>query len=228
MGYRQPFRRAPQANAPFLPSALPDLAAWFRYGVGIRSSSGAVSQWEDQSGNGRHLKQSTGANQPELQSDGSILFDGAAHYLKCDAFTLDQPFSVYLAVNVISWESLDCLIDGDTGGSAMIRQRVGEPQIEMHAGLNVGTISPTQGAYCVINAHFNATASSIQLNLDTAVSGSGGAQAAGGFTLGGFGDGTTRWANIRVKEVVVCSNVHATRRRNNIIKYLAQIGGVSL
>lgn len=46
------------------PRAIPDLSGWWRQGVGITSSAERVSQWDDQSGNARHLLQGTGANQP--------------------------------------------------------------------------------------------------------------------------------------------------------------------
>ena len=56
----------------FLPSAawqntprrVSGLSGWWKQGTGITSSSERVSQWDDQSGNARHLLQATGANQP--------------------------------------------------------------------------------------------------------------------------------------------------------------------
>jgi hypothetical protein len=75
----------------FQPNQVANLAAWFRLGVGITETGQGVSQWDDQSGNGRHLKQGTDGARPSKQSDGSILFNGSDEFLKCDAFTFSQP-----------------------------------------------------------------------------------------------------------------------------------------
>lgn len=61
-------RRAAAAAAPFVPTDLGPsiLAAWFsaKDTATITESGGAVSQWNDKSGNGNHIVQATGANKP--------------------------------------------------------------------------------------------------------------------------------------------------------------------
>ena len=47
----------------FYTDTLPNLAAWYKPGVGVTGTLTA-SNWADQSGNGRDLAQATGANQP--------------------------------------------------------------------------------------------------------------------------------------------------------------------
>ncbi len=59
----------------------------------ITESSGAVSQWDDKSGNGRHMKQATAANQPTTGSTtanglNTISFDGSADRMLADNFDL--------------------------------------------------------------------------------------------------------------------------------------------
>jgi len=46
------------------PKGVAGLSGWWRQGIGITAASERVSQWNDQSGNARHLLQATGANQP--------------------------------------------------------------------------------------------------------------------------------------------------------------------
>ena len=46
----------------------------------ITESLGAVSQWDDKSGNLRHLLQGTGSAQPSFSVD-TITFDGASDYI---------------------------------------------------------------------------------------------------------------------------------------------------
>jgi hypothetical protein len=59
-------------TGPFLPASLPNLRAWYRADAGVYSDAGStlatngqtVQQWNDQSGNGHHLKQSGSTNRP--------------------------------------------------------------------------------------------------------------------------------------------------------------------
>ncbi|MGB7587490.1 MAG: hypothetical protein WBM00_02150, partial [Solirubrobacterales bacterium] len=78
------------------------LAAWYRYRIGLTNINGACSEWADQSGNMRPLLQATASNRPTIRSDGSLLFDGVDNYLQA-AFTLVQPFTIYLAFQQVSW-----------------------------------------------------------------------------------------------------------------------------
>lgn len=65
------FGRAPHAAGPWSPLSLPNLVAWYdaSNAASITASSGAVSQWNDLSGNGLHLVQATGARQPTTGVD---------------------------------------------------------------------------------------------------------------------------------------------------------------
>src|SRR6185369_16031814 len=109
-------------------------AAWFRFNRGITQAGGFASQWADQSGNGRHLKQPTGTNQPAVNADGSLLFDGVDNFMQCDAFTLNQPFTVALKMKQVTWTSSDCIFDGNTALSALLNQASISPILFMFAG----------------------------------------------------------------------------------------------
>ena len=70
------------------PSSLTGLAVWLdaSYGAGITLVSGAVSQWNDRSGNGVHFAQSTAGQRPTVASaaingKNAILFDGSNDFL---------------------------------------------------------------------------------------------------------------------------------------------------
>jgi len=58
------------------PRSLPQLWAWFDatypngFGAALPADAAAMSQWNDLSGNGRHLVQATGANQPLFRLTG--------------------------------------------------------------------------------------------------------------------------------------------------------------
>jgi len=71
-------------SRPFSPARLSGLALWLDPSQGITLNSGAVSQWDDKSGNGNDAAQATAANQPlyktapdGINSAPALLFDGA-------------------------------------------------------------------------------------------------------------------------------------------------------
>ena len=74
----------------YLPSQEPNLIQWNRKNTGITVTGSGISQWDDVSGNGNHLKQGTDANRPSKEANGSVLTDGLAHYMQTDAYTLNQ------------------------------------------------------------------------------------------------------------------------------------------
>lgn len=214
-----------QTGAQFAQSLGP--AAWFRYGVGITSSLGAVSQWDDQSGNGRHLKQATGTNQPAVQADNSILFDGADNFMACDAFTFNQPETIYLLGKQVSWTGLDRIFDGNTSATGMIRQVTASPQVAVNAGASLANSSDwTVDTYAVIATVFNSTSSSFQVNKGTVISGDAGTNNMGGFYLGSQGGGAGAWSNIQVKEVILYAAAHSAATRTRVISYLMSLGGL--
>src|SRR5690348_15932843 len=165
--------------------ALPNLAAYFKFNTGITVTGAGVSQWSDQSGNGRHLLQATDTYRPALQADGSILFDGADNYLKCNAFTLNQPETIYLRLKQVTWTTAEYFCDGNaTATGAVLQAAAGSPaspQIELRAG---GVIGPNSdlaiGSYGVVCAVINGASSVLVVDSGAAVTGNAGASNMGG------------------------------------------------
>jgi hypothetical protein len=66
----------------------------------ITESGGAVSQWDDKSGNNYHVSQATAADQPTVSTDAgnaSISFDGTSDYLRHDVSgTFTYPSSIFI------------------------------------------------------------------------------------------------------------------------------------
>lgn len=201
------------------------MAAWYRKGVGITSSSGAVSAWSDQSGNSRHLLQATGAAQPALQADGTILFDGVAHFLKTSAFTFNQPETVYLLLKQVTWTANDFLMDGNASNGGRLGQEVSSPTLRLNAGVlgaaaNTDLAVNTYGAVAVV---INGASSLIQVGYATPTTGDAGVNNMGGFTLGALGNGASNFANIQVKEVILYTAAHDASQRARNIAYLTSI-----
>lgn len=205
-------------------------AAWFRFGQGITVSTG-VSQWSDQSGNGRHLLQATGTAQPSLQSDGSILFDGVQQFLKCNSFTLIQPETVYVLFKMVTYTDPTKVFDGNTDNSGSLTMTGGTPNLQAFAGTSFGNNTGlATGTYGVVTTIFNGAtpASLTQVNNNAAVTGSSGASTMGGFTMGRAGGSAVQFGAIQAKEVIIFSAAHDADTRARVIKYLNVVGGLGL
>ena len=207
-------------------TTLLDPVAWFRFNSGITGVT-TVSQWDDVTGNANHLKQATETNQPALQVDGSILFDGVDNYLKCDAFTLNQPFTEYMLFRQITWTANDYFSDGNTlASTGFLQAELGAtPEVSMYAGTGVATNDNLLlGTYGIASVVFNGASSLIQINNTIATTGNVGINNAGGFTLGATGNGSTTVSNIQVKEVILFPVAHDANTRLHVARYLAHNG----
>ena len=78
----------------FSPLSLPNLVVWYQASADTVTVDGSnkVSQWRDRSGNGYHLAQATGANQPVFSATGGpnsqpeLQFDGTNHWMANTSF----------------------------------------------------------------------------------------------------------------------------------------------
>lgn len=199
--------------------------AWYRYGVGITGVS-AVSAWADQSGNGNNLVQASSGNQPLLQSDNSILFDGVDDNLSV-TFTLNQPLTYYVLGKQLTSVSTGRIIGGPVGACVIV-MGASSPFIM----LNAGSPAATNGnwainTYGVLANVMNGASSSLQVNNTAAVTGNPGAGNPGGITIGAASNGLFP-ANIQVKEVIAFSSAHSAAQQSTVITYLATVGGLNI
>lgn len=207
-----------------------NLAAWYRYRMGVTNINGAASAWADLSGNMRALTQATVANRPAILSDGSLLFNGTTHALAA-AFTLSQPLTLYMAFQQISWTSGDVILDGSTG-TVKVSQATGSPGLTANAGSSLAN-STTLGlnAPGVICFVANSTSSVYQVGAGAATvttTGDASTNNAGGLTLGADRSAANN-ANIRVYELIAYSVAHDAAQRLQVMRYLgrtAQVGGI--
>lgn len=196
-----------------------NLAAWYQKAIGITQAGGFVSQWADQSGNARHLKQATGANQPT--TDGSTLtFDGLAQFLKTDPFTLNQPCTIYLRMKQITWTNNTVFFDGNVAFGSLSGPRTATPGIYQFAG-GVGNVDNnlavnTWGSVAEV---FNGASSLIQVGANATTTSNAGAANFGGFTLGAAASGAN-FSNIQVAELLIYSAAHNQSQRDALVAYL--------
>ena len=205
-----------EAAASYLPSDNPtSLVGWFRMGVGVTSSGGFASAWADQSGNGHDLLQATGTNQPAYDGSSILTFDGVDNFMKCVAFTLNQPTQISMLFNQVTWSAQDRFTDGNAITSCVIMQRAFSPQICLFSGaLAAQNTNMTVGAFFAVTGLFSGASSSLKVGTTTETTGNAGADNAGGFTLGSLTDGSQP-ANFDVKEIILRNVDDATIRADD-------------
>ncbi len=86
-----------------VPQRSANLMMWLRSDVGVTTSSGAVTNWADQSGNGYNATQTSGSARPTLTTNAvnglpAITFNGSSHFLNLPAGfkDLSQGLSFYI------------------------------------------------------------------------------------------------------------------------------------
>lgn len=191
-------------------------------GAGITQAGGFVSSWADQSGNNNHLLQPIGANQPQVQGDGTVLHDGAAHFMKCATFPLVQPFTIYARLKQLAWASRD-IWDGNAINSTLLAQYFAgvSPELAIFAAsyMTPSSTALALNTYGSIAAVYNGATSVLQINATT-TTGNPSTNAANGFTLGARADGGSP-SNIQVAEIIVYNVAHAAGTRDPILASMA-------
>lgn len=142
-----------------------NMFAYFEADKGVTTGTGGVSQWNDQSGNGRHLTQGTTTRRPDIAGD-SITFS-SNDYLRMTA-SMTAPATIYFVVSVANVANgVNFLQEGSYFASFYYSS----------PDFNIGGFL-TQNAGIINNKHFlvrviyNGTAnSSIQKNNGTTTTG---------------------------------------------------------
>lgn len=105
------------------PAGLANVVGWWDASdaATITHSAGRVSQWNDKSGNARHLTQATAGLKPLTASRtqnglNTIDFDAVTRSMTA-AFTLAQPITFYYVVVIDAVPAYGRLFDGGTGGN---------------------------------------------------------------------------------------------------------------
>lgn len=204
-------------------------AAWYPYGVGITEAGAGVSQWDDQSGGAKHLKQATDGNRPAKQADGSILFDGVDNWLRTDAFaSLGAAVSIYALLKQVTWTINEYLWDGQGSAALGFRQATASPRLAVQVGGStfVDATGLPVDTYGMVAAIYNGAGSVLRINA-TETTGTVNAVAPTQFLLGANnGAVPAGFSNIQVKEVLIFASAHDAATRARIYRYLAGVGGL--
>jgi len=202
------------------------LVAWWKFNTGITETGSGVSQWDDQHVNAHHLLQTTDTNRPAKGADGAIEFDGVDNHMATNAFTQNQPTTVYILAQADSWTNNDGIFDGLVNSAGKLFQNGVTPNIKLTAGIitgnNTNFILGSYSAICVI---FNGINSSILVDEGNQTGGNAGANNMGGLRLGANGT-PSAFFHGKIKELILYNTAHNVVQRNKNISYLRDVGGL--
>jgi hypothetical protein len=228
----------PRASG-FNPRSIANLTAWYdASNTGSITIATGVSQWNDLSGNGNHLVQGTGNNQPlynaaQINGRPVLSFDGSNDTLRV-AFTLSQPYTIFCVGRYTGANpsSNYTMFDGFTGGN---RGRHAWGSTTATAGLlaNAGTSLFGAGTYNMTQAAvhevvFDGANSILSWNGTATNTGNTGTTAPGGLTLGAFGNGSSSFMEGQIAYVLVYSRALLAAERTRIRRDLGTIYGLTV
>lgn len=209
------------------PLGYPDMLSWHQFNKGITVTGQGVSQWDDQSGNGNHLKQSVDDDRPTKEGDGSITFDGVSEHLVQDTYAVSSPITSYVVLDLADPAvefTAGIIGSGSSAGFIVTRSSAGNTVAVRGEVGDAIFIARTTGQYTVI--------ASVQDGANTFIS-----QAANNTTgttnsvsHAGFGLGArfiysslSSFCEMQVKELIIYNSSHNAVVRRSIIKYLESL-----
>lgn len=224
------------AAATFSPADLTGLTAWYDASDAgsITESGGAVSQWNDLSGNGYHLTQSTGANKPTtgtntinglnvLTSAGSAFMSRAATQIVNSS---TGEWSVFVVARVTALVGTQQIIDQDDATRVAQFVRVNGSNLESIAFTTASTDTPgsSPSATVAFQASAIRTTTTVEAFLDGSGNGSTSATSpeTGATVLTVFRGGTNAGTNQLTGDIaeIIVTNTDSSADRTTVESYL--------
>jgi hypothetical protein len=208
------------------PAAIPGLQGWWKADVGTSAvvDLAAVSQWDDQSGNDRHLLQTAATKQPLYVASGQnakpvLRFDGDDDFLSA-TFALMQPEHVFIV-----FKATGALVSGDTvmdgkATNTMRLYRSSSSGIQLYAGAAGPSRNTTPQSYHAYSALFSGDVSELRVDGGAASIVNAGTNGAGGVVLGLLGPGSRFPMACEIAEVIVYNFALSAANRELIEEYL--------
>ena len=123
-----------------------EMALWLRNGVGV-----TAAQWDDSSGNSRHIRQATGGDQATV-SGGGLDFEGseADHYDITGAdieIAAQEAFMVFIVCDIESYDSNNSLLGVSGTGAFLEFQNTTRLRIKTSTGGDTDIIQYATGTF---------------------------------------------------------------------------------
>jgi hypothetical protein len=227
-------RAVPCKQSLFVPTKLAGCALWLRGDLGITQSAGTVSAWNDQSGNGRNVTQSTGTQQPTYVSADTSFGNkptlsfalANSQLLIGPTIPITQPFTYITAASLSSTAGHQGFC-GDTASGITIQQYQGAWDIYAGAVLT--------GAASDTNVHafggiFNGASSSLYIDTSSAPSASGNAGALNptdAFCVGAGGATAIFPMGGKMAEFIIYNRALTVAEISTIFSYMGLLYGFS-
>ena len=210
----------------FLPNQISGLLAWYRFNTGITITGLGVSQWDDQSGNGRHLTQGTDADRPS-HSSGIITGDGATENLTTSSFTLiAQPITIVTRIKQVTWTGNECFLGMHTDGDVTFYQSTATPGIGLFLGSAQSTVNNdlAVNTWGTVIAICDGASTSIQVNGGAPASGiNPGTKGMNIIQLFANGVGGAI-GNIAIQDAAIYSKVLSSGEIGQLLGYMGGLG----
>lgn len=193
-----------------------------------------VSQWNDKSGEGNHVTQATGTNQPlwvDAVRNGKaiIRFDGVDNYMQKTTFAGGslQPKTIFIVTTTPADSGIArYLFDG---GGAATRTAIYSDDTNMNMSTDfASTLSyakPVDGTWKYWTGKYNGASSDFRENATSKATGATGATAMDGITLATRYNFTTSFANIDIAEILIYDTSLSAGDITSIESYLASKWG---
>ncbi len=198
----------------------------------ITESGGAVSQWDDKSGNGNHVTQGTAAAQPTtgtrtINSINVLDFDGGDWLRTATAAVTSQPFTMFVVGHSDSGVS-DTMLDSRTAADRVAFVMQLATNLRVLAGsLLSATGATVTGADHIFTAIVDGASSEIFVDASSYGTGNPGANSYEPATVGGsYVNGLNTWDGA-IAEIVIVSTVDAADIAA-MHAYLADKWGITL
>lgn len=216
----------------FSPLDIAGLALWLDASdlSTITESSGAVSQWDDKSGNDRHVTQGTAVDQPTtgtrtMNSLNALDFT-PDDFLRTPAETiLAQPNTIIMVCESDATANA-VLIDGHGGAARHYllngTKLTGNAGTNLQADPGVLVSTPSVASFIV-----NGASSVLRINGATRISGDAGASDFGLVTIGALNTEAAGWNGL-ISEVLVYDSGLSASNYEAVEAYLAVKWGVTL
>lgn len=200
----------------------------------ITASSGAVSQWNDKSGNGRHFTQSTGTAQPTTgtttQNNLNVLvFDGTSDFLRrTETFTASRFFTfAYVATPSTGTDDYHFAFQGTVGQWSLITKYLSRSYefFQFSAGSARFTLGATNasGYNTNIVIHSETSVTSLVNGVASNSSSSGSSTDQGFIDMYvGSGTTTTNFAACNFAEIIVFDRALSGVNLQAVSNYLRQ------
>jgi len=150
-------------NAVFAPTDETSLEAWYRKASGITESSGAVSEWGDQSSNSIDMAQSEAGEKPTF-ANAVVTFDGSDNLQSTSQISLTGDYTIGVKLKPTGTVSNYAILGDNTTAGQFIKLQ-DDDTIYIKSGGTVKGISITDGSVFTDGGYFVLTRDSSNFTL---------------------------------------------------------------